>query len=132
MNEQQPKHAIRVAIPTEGSGGLMAKSSEHFGRCPYFTVVEVAEGAPIKTLLVENPPHHECLGPVQLLVEQGVSAIIVQGIGLRPLAGFRSEGIEVYTGRGETVGSLVAEFASGRLVQMDESSVCSGGRHYDR
>lgn len=122
--------AIRVAVPTASSGGMMASSSEHFGRCPYFTVVEIAGDKPVKTLIVDNPPHHDCFGPVQLLAAQDVSVIIVQGIGMRPLAGFRSVGIEVYAGRGETVGDLITAYTSGKLVLMDESSVCGGGRQH--
>jgi len=56
--------------------------------------------------------------------------IIVQGIGMRPLAGFRSVGIEVYAGRGGTVGDLIAAYSSGKLVPMDESSVCGGSRQH--
>ncbi|MCD6118498.1 NifB/NifX family molybdenum-iron cluster-binding protein [bacterium] len=121
---------IRVAVPATESCGMSAKSSEHFGRCPYFAVVEVTDGKPAEVLMIENPPHQDCFGPVNLLASQDVNAIIVQGIGMRPLLGFRSVGIEVYTGSGETVGDLMSEYTSGKLIQMDENGACSGGRHY--
>jgi predicted Fe-Mo cluster-binding NifX family protein len=128
MTVEKASDMIRVAVPTANSGGMLASSSAHFGRCPHFTVVEVTDGKPVKTVIVDNPPHSDCFGPVQLLASQDVSVMIVQGIGMRPLAGFRSVGIEVYAGSGGTVGDLITAYTSGKLVLMDESSVCGGGR----
>jgi predicted Fe-Mo cluster-binding NifX family protein len=106
---------------------MLATSSEHFGHCQFFTVVDVAGSKPVKTVIVDNPPHKDCTAPVQLLASMGVRAMIVQGIGLRPLAAFKSTGIEVLASRGKTVGELVAAYITGKLAPMDESSVCSGG-----
>jgi predicted Fe-Mo cluster-binding NifX family protein len=109
---------------------MLAKASEHFGHCPYFTVVEVADGKPAKVIVVENVPHQDCFGPVQLLASQGVNAVIVQGIGMRPLIGFRSVGIEVYAGSGDTVGDMVNAYTSGKLSPLDESNTCGGGKQH--
>ena len=48
--------------------------------------------------MLENLPHTDggCLGPVKLLASNGVTALIVAGIGGRPLAGFKEAGIDVY------------------------------------
>ncbi len=121
--------SVRVAVPSAGVGGLAANADPHFGRCQHFTVVELADGQPDKTILIENLPHQDCLQPVELLASHGVKALIVRGIGMRPLVGFQQAGIEVYTGSGDTVGELVAAYAAGRLRLMDGRSACGGGRH---
>lgn len=120
---------IRLAVPTEGSGGLMAQTSAHFGHCSHFTVVEIVDGEAGKLTLVENPPHQDCFGPVRVLAGQKVDAIVVKGIGMRPLSGFNSVDIAVYAGDGDTVGDQVTAFAAGQLSLLDASMTCSGGNH---
>ncbi|MBN2081629.1 NifB/NifX family molybdenum-iron cluster-binding protein [bacterium] len=117
----------RIAIPSAGGGGLAARVDPHFGRCQCFTIVELTDGQPGKILLLDNPPHQDCLQPVQLLADHGVSALVVAGIGMRPLAGFVQAGITVYAGRAETVGELLQQYANGQLQQFDTSQVCGGG-----
>jgi predicted Fe-Mo cluster-binding NifX family protein len=123
---EQPTN--RIAIPTAGGGGLAAHVDPHFGRCQCFTIVELNDGQPGKILLLDNPPHQDCLQPVQLLANHGVSALVVAGIGMRPLAGFMQAGITVYAGNAETAGELVQQFTSGQLQPFDTSQVCGGGR----
>jgi predicted Fe-Mo cluster-binding NifX family protein len=46
---------MRIAISSENNLGLESPVSGHFGRCPYFTLVDV-EGRELKTVeSVENP-----------------------------------------------------------------------------
>jgi len=118
----------RIAIPTAGGGGLMARVDPHFGRCQCFTIVELNDGQAGKILLLDNPPHQDCLQPVQLLADHGVSTLVVSGIGMRPLAGFMQSGITVYAGNAETVGELVQQFTNGQLRRFDTSQVCGHGR----
>jgi predicted Fe-Mo cluster-binding NifX family protein len=120
---------VRIAVPSVGSGGLAAGVEPHFGRCQHFTVVELTDGETARTMLIENLPHHDCLQPVEMLAAHGVNVLVVQGIGMRPLVGFRQAGIDVYTGSGATVGDLIAAFRAGRLRAMDGQSACHGGRH---
>jgi predicted Fe-Mo cluster-binding NifX family protein len=120
---------VRVAVPSTANGGLQARCDPHFGRCRCFTVVEVAPGEQHKVLLVENLAHHDCQGPVDLLASHGVRALIVEGIGMRPLVGFIQAGIKVYRGDGGgTVRELVDAYVCGQLPPLDETGVCGGGR----
>ena len=62
--------------------------------------------------------------PVKMLAEYGVNAIVVSGMGMRPLAGFREAGIEVLIGCGTTVQEAIDGFISGRLESMSEQDTC--------
>ena len=55
--------------------------------------------------VLQNAPHTEggCMAPVLVLAEHNVDAIVVQGIGGRPLMGFNQVGIPVLAGVGEDV-----------------------------
>ncbi|MFZ6017802.1 MAG: NifB/NifX family molybdenum-iron cluster-binding protein [Nitrospirota bacterium] len=43
---------MRVAISTDGNF-----VSEHFGRCPSFTIIEFNDGQIIKKEVIQNPGH---------------------------------------------------------------------------
>jgi predicted Fe-Mo cluster-binding NifX family protein len=119
-----------VAIPSMHPGGLEAMRSGHFGHCDVFTLVHTENGEVRDVTVVHNVPHMQggCQAPVNLLHQNGANAIIVGGIGLRPLLGFRQMGIEVYFGpEGETVGTVVDQLLQGRLQLIAENQVCGGG-----
>ena len=120
----------RIAIPSQGSGGLDGERSGHFGHCDVFTLVEVEDGRIVDVSVISNASHTQggCQVPVTLLHQHGAHALIVGGIGMRPLMGFRQMGIEVYFGpEGDTVGSVVDMLLEGRLRQIGDHQVCGGG-----
>jgi len=88
----------RIAIPSAGNGGLDGQRSEHFGHCDAFTLVDVESGKISNISVVSNQEHQEggCMVPVNTLSNLKVNALIVSGIGLRPLIGFNEVGIDVY------------------------------------
>lgn len=121
----------KIAVPSMHPGGLDSPRSGHFGHCDVFTMVEVDEGKITEVALVSNPPHQQggCQAPVNLLHQAGAHALIVGGIGMRPLMGFRQMGIEVYFGPdGDTVGSVIDQLLEGRLTPIGDNQVCGGGR----
>lgn len=120
------KQGIRVAIPSELPGGLQALRSGHFGRCECFTLVDVRDGEVVDVSVVRNAPHVDggCLTPVMALAQEGVDALVVDGIGGRPLAGFHEVGISVYRGAGETVEATIATLTTGDLPQVGLEGAC--------
>jgi len=121
----------KVAVPSMYPGGLDALRSGHFGHCDLFTMVHLEEDQVVQIEIVENPPHQQggCQAPVNLLRQNQADALIVGGIGLRPLMGFQEAGINVYYGPyGETVGSVIDDLVQGRLQPIRSDQVCGGGR----
>jgi predicted Fe-Mo cluster-binding NifX family protein len=125
MTEENGKR-VRVAVPSEAPGGLAAQRSGHFGHCECFTVVEVVDGDVTGVEIVENAPHEEggCMRPVLLLAENSVSAIVVDGIGGRPLMGFNQAGIAVHAGVGADVQTAVAAYVQGALPVVGPEGAC--------
>lgn len=119
-----------IAVPSMHPGGLNAMRSGHFGHCDAFTLVHIEDGVIRDVSVLHNPPHQQggCQGPVNLLHQNRADALIVGGIGMRPLMGFRQAGIDVYFGpEGETVGAVIAQLLEGRLQLIQENEVCGGG-----
>ena len=116
----------RIAIPSELPGGLDAQRAGHFGRCACFTLVDVVDGEVEGVEILQNAPHVEggCMAPVLVLAEHNVNAIVVQGIGGRPLMGFNQVGITVLAGDGTDVRTTVDSYLGGRLPEVGMEHAC--------
>jgi len=120
----------RIAIPTIGPGGLEGQRSGHFGHCDVFTFVDVENGEIKNVTSIPNQSHVQggCMVPVNLLAENKVTALIVGGIGMRPLMGFRQAGIEVYhDDTRPQIGPVVTDLIAGKLPLIGDDQVCGGG-----
>lgn len=131
-NSSGESDTMRIAIPTNSPGGLEAQRSDHFGHCEVFTIVSLGENSSIeKVETVENEGHAAggCMVPVKILHDAEVQAIVVGGMGARPMQGFAQAGIEVYFANRETVQdvkSVVRLFSEKQLPIMHANQVCKG------
>ncbi|RLC27864.1 MAG: dinitrogenase iron-molybdenum cofactor biosynthesis protein [Deltaproteobacteria bacterium] len=120
----------RIAIPSMGPGGLDGERSGHFGHCDVFTMVDVEDGEIKNVTTVANQSHVQggCMVPVNLLAQNNVNALIVGGIGMRPLMGFRQVGIDVYyDATRPQIRPVVEDLIAGKLPLIGEDQVCGGG-----
>lgn len=66
--------------------------------------------------------------PVNLLAEHNVNALVVGGIGMRPLMGFRQVGINVYhDATRPEIRPVVEDLIAGNLPEISDDQVCGGG-----
>jgi len=121
----------RIAVPSMEKGGLDGQRSGHFGHCDVFTLVDVEAGEIKGVTTISNQSHDQggCMVPVNLLAEHNVNALIVGGIGMRPLMGFRQVGIDVYHDavRPE-IRPVVEDLIAGKLSAITDDQVCGGGQ----
>ncbi len=120
----------RIAIPSMGPGGLDGERSGHFGHCDVFTFVDVEGGEITQVTTIPNQSHVQggCMVPVNLLASHNVKALIVGGIGMRPLMGFKQVGVDVY--HDETrpqIRPVVEDLIEGKLPMISDNQVCGGG-----
>ncbi len=120
----------RIAVPSNGEGGMGGTRAGHFGHCDVFTFIDVENGE-IKTVsTLQNQEHVQggCMVPVNLLAGHNVNALVVGGIGMRPLMGFKQVGIEVYyDGERPDIKPVVEDLIAGKLKQITDDQVCGGG-----
>jgi predicted Fe-Mo cluster-binding NifX family protein len=120
----------RVAIPSTNNGGLDGQRSGHFGHCDVFTLVDVKEGKIQGVSTIPNQEHVQggCMVPVNILAEHKVNALIVGGIGMRPLMGFKQAGIDVYHDATRyEIRPVVEDLIAGKLPMISDDQVCGGG-----
>ena len=120
----------RIAIPSNGEGGLKGTRAGHFGHCDVFTFVDVENGEIKAVTTLANQEHAQggCMVPVNLLAENRVNALVVGGIGMRPLMGFRQVGINVFHDDQRTdIEPVVMDLIQGKLAEITNDQVCGGG-----
>lgn len=119
----------RIAIPSEGLGGLDGMRSGHFGHCSTFTLVDVKDGEIVNVETLANQEHREggCLVPVNILAEAKANALIVSGMGMRPLVGFNNVNIKVFYESTEPSVKVALEMLlAGKLPEMKTQDACGG------
>lgn len=120
----------RIAVPSNGQGGLESTRAGHFGHCDVFTFIDVEEGEIKKVTTLQNQEHVQggCMVPVNLLADNNVTALVVGGIGMRPLMGFRQVGIDVYHDAERIeIKPVVEDLIAGNLPEITNDQVCGGG-----
>jgi predicted Fe-Mo cluster-binding NifX family protein len=123
--------ADRVIVPAEDQKGLNARLAEHFGRAPYFTVVELSENGEVANVkTVPNVGEHAGgMGQAHdHILELKPTAIIVYGMGPRGLITFQNAGVAVLKANSNTVGEVVNAYKEDKLQELTEG--CEHAHHH--
>jgi len=119
----------KIAVPTNGEGGLDAQRSEHFGHADSFTIVDVEDGQVVGANAMVNPPHSHggCGMTVVMLANAGVKTAIVVGMGGGPLAAMEANGLSpFFDEQSATPRAAVEAFLAGELVAFGDGNACRG------
>ncbi|MGD0817060.1 MAG: NifB/NifX family molybdenum-iron cluster-binding protein [Methanomassiliicoccales archaeon] len=120
---------MKIGIPSNSPGGLDAGVSAHFGHCDLFTAVEI-EGSQIKTVwTIDNDGEHNCMIPVRKMADAGIDAVLIGGIGRRPLMEFQNNDIKVFIGAEGMVKDALANYLSDSLMEATVQDVCQGSKN---
>ena len=111
---------MKIAISTDNG-----EVSEHFGRCPEFTIVEIEDSKVIKKEIIDNPGHATGFLP-KFFNEQGVKCVIAGGAGFRAQELFNEFGIELIIGIQGKIDDVIDSFVKGELKEGE--SLCSPGK----
>ncbi len=121
----------KIAIPVEDENGLDAKVAEHFGRAPYYAVVELDEDGKVSNVkTVPNRGEHfggvgEAHGQ---LLKLKPNAIIAYGMGPRGLMSFQDAGIAVLKANASKVSELVSAYKDDKLQELTDG--CEHAHHH--
>jgi len=120
----------RIVIPIEDETGLDAHVAEHFGRAPYFAVIDFENGKLIGGIKTEanTGEHFGGTGhPHEKLLSLKPNVIIAHGMGPGGLQSFRSARIIVLKADADTVKETVESFRKGKLTEL--TSGCEHAHH---
>jgi predicted Fe-Mo cluster-binding NifX family protein len=121
----------KIVVPVEDQNGLDAPLAQHFGRAPYYAVIEFdgnGKVASVKT--VPNVGEHA--GGTgyshDRILEYQPTAIIVYGMGPRGLISFQNAGVAVLKANANTVSEVVAAYREDKLQELTEG--CEHAHHH--
>lgn len=114
---------MKIAIATEGDS-----VATHFGRCPYYTVIEIENGEVKNKTILENPGHEPGRLP-KFLSEEGVNQIIAGGMGRRAQMLFEQMGISWVLGITGTIEETIESICNDTICEGE--SLCSSDHDHE-
>jgi len=125
----QGGNKMKLCIPSSGQDGLESMIGQHFGKVPYFTIID-SETEEVE--IVPNTSEH--MGGVGVPPEQlsklGVDIMLCGGLGRKAVQLFENYGIEVYAGAEGTVADAVNAWKNGKLEKASMNNACQGHGHH--
>jgi len=111
----------RIAVSAGDDKGLDSVVSPHFGRCPYFVLVDLREGQ-VETARAVPNPYYNRHQPGQVpgfIHSQQVDVMLTGGMGGRAITFFRQVGIEAATGASGTVRHALEQYVGRQLREAE-------------
>lgn len=118
----------KIAIPSMNESGLESDVCFHYGSCEYFTIVDVSDKniESVKTISNLSPEiEHNCAAPSKILESHNVNAVLVAGIGGRPLMSLAEKNIKVFAGITGKVSNAVDDYNNGLLQELSMNGTCN-------
>jgi predicted Fe-Mo cluster-binding NifX family protein len=108
---------MRVAVSADDSNGLDSVVSPHFGRCPYYILVDLDGREVSQVSAVENPYYgqHQPGQVPGFISSHGANVMLAGGMGRRAIGFFQQYGIEAVTGAAGSVRHALEQYLGGTL-----------------
>jgi predicted Fe-Mo cluster-binding NifX family protein len=117
---------MKICMPTMDARGSAGELSEHFGRAPYFTMVDSDTGS---VEIVANPEAGHAKGScstAELLGGQDVGAVVCRGLGRNALDRLVRLGVTVYRSDHSHVAGALAAYRRGEVHRVTSEIDCRG------
>ena len=110
---------MRIAISVEDNKDLDSTVAHHFGRCPFFALVDV-EGTEIQAVKVIENPFYAAHQPGEVpgfISEQKADVMLSGGMGGRAIQFFQELKIKAATGAAGTLRSALENYFDEKLSE---------------
>ena len=108
---------MRIAVSAENDNGLESTVAQHFGRCPFYILIDIEDGE-VKAVQGVKNPHFESHQPGMVpgfINDQKVNVMISGGMGKRALQFFEEFGVGTATGAAGTVEKALVAYQNDLL-----------------
>jgi predicted Fe-Mo cluster-binding NifX family protein len=124
---------MRIAFSASDNNGLDSLISAHFGRCPFFILVDV-EGQEVKSVSGVDNPYYGNHAPGQVpgfIHSQNADVMLTGGMGHRAVDFFGQYGIEAVSGASGTVRQALQRYLGGELRGAQPCAESQRHHHHD-
>jgi predicted Fe-Mo cluster-binding NifX family protein len=121
---------MRIVVPVSDKEGIDARLSEHFGRAPYYTIIDLdQEGHVIGQETIANTSEHfGGVGhPPDRILQLKPKALITYGMGPRALRIFQSAEVAVLRTNANTIKEVVKAYNNNELEELTQG--CQHAHH---
>jgi predicted Fe-Mo cluster-binding NifX family protein len=122
---------MRIVIPVINEEGLNAQLSGHFGRAPYFAVIDLDDTGEVveQSTIANTSEHFGGVGlPPQRILQLKLDALITYGMGPKALTIFQNAKVAVLRTRANTVQEVVKAYNNDELSELTEG--CHQAQHH--
>ena len=123
----------RIMMPVEDESGLEAQVAHHFGRAPYFAIVELDENQEISKVKTE-PNRSEHMGGAPGHSHESFLAlepdfVVAYSMGPGAMNTFQDAGVTVLEATADTVKENIESFKEGKLKELAVG--CEHAHHHE-
>jgi predicted Fe-Mo cluster-binding NifX family protein len=121
----------RIIIPVEDEAGLNARLAQHFGRAPYFAVVEMNQNGQVLVVKTEKNTSEHMGGvghPHDTLLALKPDVIVAYAMGPGGLNSFHDAGVIVLKATGNTVKEIIDSYNERRMKELEGG--CEHAHHH--
>ena len=111
----------RIVIPVSDENGLDSVLSQHFGRAPFYAIIDLDENGKIigKGTIANTSEHFGGVGlPPDRIMQLKPKALVTYGLGSRALQMFQEGGVAVLRTEAITVQQVIDAFNNNELQEL--------------
>ena len=111
----------RIVIPVSDEKGVDSTLSQHFGRAPFFAIIDLDENGTVigKGTIANTSEHFGGVGlPPDRILQLRPKALVTYGLGSKALSRFQDAGVAVLRTEVDTVREVIREYNNDRLQEL--------------
>jgi predicted Fe-Mo cluster-binding NifX family protein len=115
-----------IAIPSMDNKALSSEISMHFGKSPYFTILDVKNNQIEEIEVIKSSGRHEGgkMTAAEIIVQSKADVLLCANLGSKAVEMLNKSGAKIYVGAFGTVENTFVEWKNGNLKLADENSTC--------
>ena len=121
----------RIVVPVSDDRGIDAQLSQHFGRAPFFAIIDLDEEGHVigQGTIANTSEHFGGVGlPPDRILQLKPKALITYGLGPKALRVFQNAGVAVLRTEVNTVREVVRAYNNNELQELTHG--CHQAHHH--
>lgn len=122
---------VRIVVPVSNEKGVDSQLSQHFGRAPYYAIVDLDEKGNIvsKNIIPNTSEHFGGVGlPPDRIIQLKPKALVTYGLGSKALKLFQDARVAVLRTEANTVREVVNAYNNNELQELTHG--CHQAHHH--
>ena len=122
---------VRIVVPVSDEKGIDAQLSQHFGRAPFYSIIDLDEEGKVigQGTIANTSEHFGGVGlPPNRILQLKPKALVTYGLGSKALKMFQDAGVAVLRTEANTVREVVNAYNNNELQELTQG--CHHAHHH--